>query len=48
MRVEPNLDFNIANLVYYSSSWQYILILSFNVTLHKPLSGKVITIPSTG
>lgn len=42
MRVEPNLDFNIFSLLDYSSSWQYVLELSFKVILHRSTSEKVI------
>lgn len=44
MKVELNLDFNIISLLDYSNSWRYILVLSFKVTLHIPMSEKVIPI----
>lgn len=37
IRVEPNSDFNIHSS-RLSKSWQYILVLSFKVALHGPLS----------
>lgn len=48
MRVEPSLDFNIFSFLDYSNSWQYVLVLSFNVILHRSASEKVIPILSTG
>lgn len=48
MWVEPSLDFNIFCLLNYSNSWQYVLVLSFNVILPRPTSEKVIPILSTG
>lgn len=48
MRVELSLDFNIFSLLDYYNSWQYVLVLSFNVILHRSASEKVIPILSTG
>lgn len=48
MKVEPNLDFNIISPLDYSNSWQYVLVLSFEVILHRPTSEKVVPTLSTG
>lgn len=45
MKVEPNLDFNT---IGSPDSWQYVLVLSFNVTLHRSTSKMIIPILSTG
>lgn len=48
MKVEPNLDFNTIGPLDYPSSWQYVLVLSFKVTLHRSTAKKMFPILSSG